>query len=225
MKIIFFLISFSCWYNLINAQRISKVTLNGMGITNIITISTDDNAVINISPDGNVVNYGTEYFSEKITNYSRLEQYSGRIDLYTNTDDKLLVGKLKYLGRTPVTYYASYDVEDLRGKIKTIGNVGFNYYMQYDDAVIKGFIKSIGAQQLTYYTSFDNVALKGKLKSLGSTNLSYFNSYDDKAYAGKVKTIGQISFTYYPSYDRQFAGGMKTGNYLQNVAGVNYVIQ
>ena len=212
-------------FNLLYAQRISKVTISGMGFTNMITISTDDNAVINISPDGNVVSYGIEYFSEKITNYSRLEKYNGRVDLYTNTDDKSLVGKLKYLGRTPVTFYASYDVEDLRGKIKSIGNLKFDYFMQYDDAVLKGNIKSIGAEQITYFTSFDNVALKGKLKSLGSTNLNYYSSFDDKAYAGKIKTIGQISFSYYPSYDRQFAGGMKTGSYTQNIAGINFLIQ
>ncbi len=212
-------------FNLCFAQRIAKVSINGMGATEMFTIATDDNAVINISPDGNVINYGTEYFSEKISNYSRLEKFNGRVDLFTDTDDKLFTGKLKYIGRTAVTYYASYDIEALRGKLKSVGSLVVNYYMQYDDATLKGKIKSIGSQQITYYSSFDNQALRGKLKSLGSTNLNYYTSFDDRAFAGKIKSIGQVNFTYYPSYDKQFAGGMKTGSYTQNVAGVNYFVQ
>ena len=207
------------------AQHIAKVTINGMGTTEMLTMATDDNAVINISPDGNIVSYGTEYFSEKISNYARLEKFNGRVDLFTTTDDKLFLGKLKYIGRTAVTYYASYDIETLRGKVKSVGSLQFNYYMHYDDAIVKGKIKSIGSQQLTYFTSFDNQAVRGKLKTLGNTNLNYYTSFDDRAFAGKIKSIGQINFTYYPSYDKQFAGGMKTGSYTQNVAGVTYFIQ
>jgi len=225
MKNIFVTLFLFACANVCLAQRVSKVTINGMGITDMITIATDDNAVINVSLDGNVISYGTEYFSEKISNYSRLENYNGRIDLYTATDDKLFLGRLKYIGRTAVIYYASYDIEALRGKIKSVGNILFNYYMQYDDANLKGKIKSIGSQQLAYFTSFDNEALRGKLKNLGSTNLNYYTSFDDRAFAGKIKNIGQINFTYYPSYDQQFAGGMKTGSFMQNVAGVNYIIQ
>lgn len=207
------------------AQRITKVNMSGQGTTDLLAITTDDNAQLNVSPDGNLVSYGVEYFSEKIQNYSRLEKYNGRTDFYTSTDDKMFGGKLKYIGRTPVTYYASYEVETLRGKIKSIGNLLFSYYMQYDDEFIKGKLKSIGSNQISYFTSFDNQALRGKLKTLGSTNLNYYTSFDDKAFAGKIKAIGQINFTYYPSYDKQYAGSMKTGSYTQNVAGVNYFIQ
>lgn len=225
MKSIIVCFIFCTCINFCFAQRIAKVTLGSMGNTEMITIATDDNAVINISLDGNVISYGREYFSEKITNYSRLEKYNGRIDLFGTTDDKALLGKLKYLGRTAVTYYASYDIEALRGKIKSIGNNSFDYYMQYDDANLKGKIKNIGTQQLAYFTSFENEVLRGKLKTLGSTNLTYYSSFDDKAFAGKIKSIGQITFTYYPSYDRQFAGAMKTGSNMQNVAGINYFVQ
>ena len=211
--------------NVCFAQRLTKVTLNSLGNTETFTIATDDNAVINISPDGNITSYGTEYFSEKISNYSRLEKYNGRIDLFGTTDDKAMLGKLKYIGRTAVTYYASYDVEALRGKIKSIGTIQFDYYMPYDDANLKGKVKSIGSQQVAFFTSFDNEALRGKLKSVGITTLNYYTSFDDKAFAGKIKSIGQINFTYYPSYDRQFAGAMKTGSYTQNVSGINFLIQ
>ena len=77
----------------------------------MFTITTDDNAVINLNSNGEVVNYGTEYFSEKIQNYSRIEKFNGRVDLFSVTDDKAFQGKLKYIGRTAITYYASYDIE------------------------------------------------------------------------------------------------------------------
>lgn len=225
MKPLFLTILLATFINLGFSQRIAKITINGMGNLDMITVATDDNAVINIAPDGSLINYGTEYFSEKIQNYSRLEKFNGRVDLFTSTDDKLFLGKLKYIGRTAVTYYASYDIEALRGKVKSIGSLSINYYMHYDDVNLKGKIKSIGSQQITYYSSFDNEALRGKLKSVGPTNLNYYTSFDDRAFAGKIKSIGQISFTYYPSYDKQFAGAMKTGSYTQNVAGVTYFIQ
>lgn len=206
-----------------NAQRIAKVTLNAAGGTEMISIGLDD-AIINVSLTGNIINYGVEYFSEKISNYSRIENYNGRLEIYTTTDDKAFQGKVKYIGRTPVTYYASYDIEALQGKIKSIGNLTFNYYMPYDEESAKGKIKSIGSNNVTFYTSYDNEALRGKLKSIGNTNLNYYSSFEDSAFRGKIKSIGQVSFTYYASFDRQFAGAMKTGTQRQNVNGINFVV-
>jgi uncharacterized protein YuzE len=207
------------------AQRIAKVTMSNTGVTEMITIGLDENTVVNISQDGNIINYGVEYFSERISNYSRLEQYNGRVDLYAATDDKFAQGKLKYIGRTSVTYFAAYEDESLRGKIKTIGNLIFNYFMPFDEESAKGKIKSIGSSSLSYYSSFENDGLKGKLKSIASTNLSYYSSFDDKAFRGKIKSIGSVSFTYYSSFDRQFAGAMKTGSQQQNVNGINFMVR
>ncbi len=207
-----------------NAQRISKVTINGAGNTEVISIGLDD-AIINISFDGKIINYGVEYFSEKIANYSRIENYTGKLEKYAVTDDKAFQGKLKYIGRTAVTYYASYDIEALQGKIKSIGNLTFNYYMPYDEEFSKGRIKSIGSNAVTFYNGFDNEALRGKLKSIGNTNLNYYSSFDDKAFRGKIKSIGQSTFTYYASYEQQYAGAMKSGSYRQNVNGISFVIQ
>ena len=214
-----------CFNATLSAQRITKITLSTTGALQNFTITTDDNAVINVSPSGEVINYGTEYFSEKIQNYSRIEKFNGRVDLFGATDDKSFQGKVKYIGRTAVTYYASYDLESLRGKIKSIGNLAINYFMEFEDANLKGKIKNIGNTQLQYFTSFDNEALQGKLKSVSSTVLNYYTSFEDRAFQGKIKSIGQINFSYYPSYDKQFAGAMKTGNFTQNVAGINYLIQ
>ena len=218
------IIFFTCFTSL-SAQRISKISINSAGVLQMFTITTDDNAVINLNPNAEVVNYGTEYFSEKIQNYSRIEKFNGRVDLFSDTDDRALQGKLKYIGRTAITYYASYDIESLRGKIKTIGNLSLDYFMQYDDATLKGKIKNIGSTMLQYFTSFDNEALRGKLKNVGNTNLNYYTSFEDKAIKGKIKNIGQTSFTYYTSFEKQFAGAMKTGSQTQNIAGINYVIQ
>lgn len=225
MKSTILLLAFIGSLSVAMAQRISKVALSNAGVFETITIATDDNAIINVSPNGDVINYGTEYFSEKIQNYSRLEKFNGRVDLFGSKDDAALQGKLKYIGRTAVTYYASYDIEALRGKVKTIGNLTLNYFMPFDDASEKGKIKSIGSSQLQYFTSFDNEALRGKLKSMASTNVTYYSSFEDQAIRGKIKSIGQINFTYYASFDRQFAGAMKTGNQNSIIAGVNYFIQ
>lgn len=209
----------------LSAQRISKITISTEGALQMFSITTDDNAVINVNPNGDVVNYGTEYFSENIQNFSRVEKFNGRVDLFGSTDDKAFQGKLKYIGRTAVTYYASFDLEALRGKIKSIGNLVINYFMDFDDSSIKGKIKNIGSTQLQYFTSFDNESLRGKLKNVGNTNLNYYNSFEDQSIRGKIKSIGQASFTYYTSFEKQFAGAMKTGNQNQNISGINYIIQ
>jgi hypothetical protein len=224
MKLLLSILFFATSFFTTNAQRISKITISGTGTTEMITMGLDENVVINVSQDGNLISYGVEYFSEKITNYSRLENYNGRTELYATTEDKFAQGKLKYIGRTPVTYYAAYDVESLRGKIKTIGSLSFTYYMPFDEEASKGKIKSIGTTNVAYYSAFDNDALLGKLKSIGNTSLSYYSSFDDKAFKGKIKNIGSASFTYYSSFDRQFGGAMKTGIQRQNINGINYVV-
>jgi hypothetical protein len=225
MKSTILLLTFIVSATIVLAQRISKVAISNAGIFQTITIATDDNAVINLSPNGDLVNYGTEYFSEKIQNYSRLEKFNGRVDLFAATDDVALQGKLKYIGRTAVTYYPSYEVEAVRGKVKTIGTLSFTYYMPYDDASQAGKIKSIGSSQLQYFTNFENEALRGKLKSMATTGLTYYSSFDDSAMRGKIKSVGQVNFTYYSSFEKQYAGSMKTGNQNLIVAGVNYLIQ
>jgi hypothetical protein len=225
MKYISILIFLVTINSAIFAQRIAKINITNAGTTESFTIGLDENVILNVSPDGNLINYGVDYFSEKIANYSRLENYNGRIEMFAATDDKSYQGKLKYIGRTGVTYYASYEDESLRGKIKSIGSLVFTYYQPFEDALLKGKIKSIGASQIGFYNSFDNEALRGKLRMVGPTSLNYFSSFDDKAFRGKIKSIGATNFTYYASYDRQFAGAMKTGNQTQNVGGITFLIR
>jgi hypothetical protein len=223
-KTTFIILTFICFYTS-NAQRISKVSINNTGITESISVGLDDNGIINISPEGNIISYGMEYFSERVSNYSRLENYNGRIEMYASYDDKSFQGKVKYMGRSAFNYYASYEDELLRGKIKSIGGLIFTYYLPYEDVTLRGKIKSIGANQITFFTSFENEALRGKLKSVGNTAINYYSSFDDKAFKGKIKSVGNVSFTYYASFDKQFAGAMKTGFQTQNVGGINFVIR
>lgn len=225
MKQFFILSLFFVCGSVVMAQRIAKVNITNSGTTESFTIGLDENVIINVSPDGNLINYGVDYFSEKVVNYSRLEKYNGRIEMFTTTDDKSYQGKLKYIGRTGVTYYASYEDELLRGKIKSIGSLVFTYYQPFEDALLKGKIKSIGVNQIGFYNSFDNDALRGKLRAVGSTSLNYYTSFDNEAFRGKIKNIGSVNFTYYPSYDRQFAGAMKTGNQTQNIGGITFLIR
>jgi len=224
MKLSFLLIFVFTFCYSAFSQRISRITITGSGAAEMFTIATDD-AIINISPEGNLINYGIEYFSENVNNYSRLEKYQGRVDLFGNYDDKSFQGKLKYLGKTPVTYYASYDLETLQGKVKSIGSIMITYYMQYEDAALRGKIKSIGNNQLTWFSAFDNEALRGKLKSAGITNLSYYASFEDISFRGKIKTIGSVQFSYYPSFDTRFAGAMKTGAQSLNINGITFFIK
>jgi hypothetical protein len=209
----------------VNAQRVSKISISNTGIMESISVGLDANVILNISPTGDLINYGIEYFSERVANYSRVEPYTGRTEMYAATDDKAFAGKLKYIGRFAITYYSSYEDESLRGKIKSIGTFQINYYMPFDNELEKGKLKTIGGTTLTYYSSFENESVKGKLKSFGTTNISYYTSFDDSAFRGKLKNIGAVSFTYYPSYDRQSAGAMKTGNQIQNINGVYFVIR
>jgi hypothetical protein len=215
-----------CMCTFANAQRISRVTIMNSGTLNGFSVLTSpDNVTVNLSPEGDIVEFGTEYQSERIQDYTRIEKYLGRVEYYTNMDDAAFRGKVKYIGGTQIMYYASYEADSLKGKVKSIGIVQLDYYRPYDDAIVRGKIKSFGSNAVTYYTSFDNEALRGKLKSLGSVQLTYYSSFDDKAFKGKIKSIGNVSYTYYSSFDRNYAGSFKTGTQNVYANGINFYIK
>lgn len=208
------------------AQSISKVSIKYDGTLDSYSIlTTPDGVTLNISPDGNIIEFGTEYRSERVNDYSRIEKYLGRTEYYTANDNESFKGKVKYIGNTQISYYASYDNEELKGKIKSIGNLQLDYYRLYDDKDLKGKIKSIGSSQISYYSSFDNEALHGKLKGVGNIPLTYYPSFEDKAYKGKVKSIGSNNYTYYSSFDRQYAGSFKTAQQSVYINGINFYLK
>ncbi len=220
------LTSFSLVCIVLQAQNIYRVAIFTDGKMGNISIATgSESLIINITANGNLTDWGTEYRSERITDFTRLEKYLGRTDYYTNSDNEAYRGKVKYIGNTAITYYASYENDLFKGKIKSIGNLQITYYQPYEDALLKGKINKIGNAELTYFTSFDNEALQGKLKKIGITSLNYYPSFEDKALKGKIKTIGNMQYIYYSSFDRQYAGSIKSGAQSVFVNGINFYLK
>ena len=208
------------------AQKISKITLAQDGSLESFYILMDDNVTVNISKDGNIVAWGVETYSDRIPDFSRLENYPGRVDYYSSTDNEAFRGKVKYIGRTAITYYGTYDNEAFRGKIKSIGTSNFEYYSNFDDEAVRGKLKNVGSAAITWYSSFDNESFRGKLKSVGATSITYYASFDDKAFKGKVKSIDRSSFVYYASTDKvEYRGLLKTGTPSQTINGVKYYVK
>lgn len=228
MKKILFTISAALLLAPAFAQSVFKITLNSSGQTEAIAFEVEPNIIVNVSPEGNIVNWGYDVFKDRGgENFTgQLQPYVGRVDYYGPTDDEAIRGKIKSIGRTNITWYMSYENDAFIGKIKSIGTSMFTYYDPFEDASVKGKIKSVGGTQVGWYNSFNNEALRGKLQSFGSTQLSYYPSTDDKAYKGKIKSIGGNTFTYYSSFDRaEYRGQMKTGSQVYMSGGVKYFVR
>lgn len=226
MKKILFAIALNIFFTSAFAQKISKISLTQAGDLESMFLLLDDNVTVSFTKDGSIAAWGVEVYSDRITNYSRLENYPGRVDYYTNYDNEAFRGKVKFIGRTSITYYGTYDKEEYRGKIKTIGSANFEYYSALDDEAVRGKLKNIGSSTVTWYTSFDNEAYKGKLKSIGATNIVYYGSFEDKAIRGKLKSIDRNTFVYYTSNDKtEYKGLLKTGNQFQTINGIKYYVR
>jgi hypothetical protein len=207
------------------SQRLSQVTLSASA--NLVSISflTDQRVCINISAEGNLVEFGTEYEIRPMNYYpGKLQPFMGRMDKFGPESDSALRGKIKSIGTCTITYFSSYENKFLCGKIKTIGSNTFDYYAEYEEAGLKGKIKSAGSTTISFYPSYENEAYRGKLKSMGATTLSYYSSFDDKLVRGKIKSIGNFNYSWYGSNDRpDMRGMMKSGNALQMVNGINFI--
>lgn len=207
---------FACIFSVaIYAQGLSVVSMDRLGSKVLLSFRTIDNALINVSKEGQIVGYGMENIQRQNLHWMyppQLDPYMGRVENYTDIDDASFRGKIKYIGQTMITYYASYDKEELRGKIKTIGTTDFVYYESYSDKAFAGNIQRAGNNNFTYYSSFDNEALQGKFKTIGNTGINYYSSFDDKAIKGRIKNIGTDNFVYYTSFDRKgYQGAQKSG--------------
>jgi len=208
------------------AQNVAQITIDNRGKQDIITFLVDESVVVNMTKDGKIIDWGTEYTTPTTGVYPRMEKYMGREEYYPATDNEAYQGKIKYIGRTLITYYTSADNESLKGKVKSVGQNFLDYFTEYDDAAFKGYLRNAGQVSFTYYGSYTDEFYKGKIKSVGSTPLSYYGAIDDKAYRGKVKNIDRNVFTYYSSYDRpEFNGAMKSGTPSVSSAGVKFYIK
>jgi hypothetical protein len=209
---------------MVAAQKVTTVTLNQFGVIDGINITMPDKALVRIDARGNILQTGIETFSERATGFSRIDPFVGRVENYNTTADKAFADKLRFIGNTQITYYASFEEASLAGKIKSIGSLSINYYMPFDDASLAGKIKTLGFENINYYSSFENEALRGKIKSWGSTSFTFYSNFDNDGMKNKLKQLGNTSFTYYSSFDRQFAGMQKTGNRINNINGILFQV-
>jgi len=226
MKKIFLSIAVTIFFAAAYGQKISKITINRDGAFDQLSVVLDENVTVTMDNEGGIKAWGIEIYSERIPTMSKLDPYPGRVENYPSTDNEAFQGKVKYIGRTLITYYGSYDNEAFRGKVKSIGSSVLEYYSSYDNDLLKGKLKSVGPVAFNWYTSYDNEALRGKLKSIGSTALNYYTSFDDKAIRGKVKSIDRAQFTYYQSTERKdYEGMVKTGTQLQTINGILFHVR
>jgi hypothetical protein len=209
---------------MVAAQKVTTVTLNQFGVIDGINITMPDRALIKIDVKGNILQTGIEVFSERATGFSRIDPFAGRVENYNTTADKVFAGKVRFIGNTQITYYASFEEASLAGKIKSVGSLSINYYMPFDDASLAGKIKTLGFDNINYYSSFENEVLRGKIKSWGSTNFTFYSNFDNDGMKNKLKQLGNTSFTYYSSFDRQFAGMQKTGNRTNTINGILFLV-
>jgi hypothetical protein len=209
------------------AQELGLVSFSGGMHLSYFTFITDGNVHIRVSPEGSVTEWGIEVQSLRSNNYyaPQLQPYLGRVEYYGREADSLFRGKIKSVGSCHFTYYGAYEDSARMGKLKTIGRNSIDYYSSYEMKELRGRLKLLGSHQLSYYASYEDVAFRGKLRSVGGTVITYHSSFDDKLVKGKVKSIGPVSYQWYTSLDLYGGGGLKSGNYRQNIAGVVYVVQ
>lgn len=225
MKRLFFTIVASFVFSLIFSQGVSKITITSNGQVDFFAFGLDENVQVYVSKDGNISKWGFDRFIGYQENYNGdLDPYVGRVEYYTQNDDAELRGKVKYIGRTLLTYYASYENDALKGKLKAIGAIGLEYFLSFDDAAYRGQIKIIGRQAVTWYASYENADLRGKLKNVGSTALNYYSSFEDKAFRGKIKSIDRFGITYFSSFE-QYSGSMKTGSTIITASGIKFYLR
>jgi hypothetical protein len=207
------------------AQHVSKIILSEQGEMRAITINLDEDVIVNVSPDGKITEWGTDIYKSVDHSFRPLQPYTGKTDTFRN-DDAGQKGKIKIIGKTSITYFASYEDEALRGKIKSIGALTFEYFPHYENKAYSSRIKRAGSLTFTFYPEFGNNPDQGKLKSAGLTAFTYYGPFDDKAYKGKLKSIGSSSYKYYGSGEMQERRGhLKSGNYIQAVNGIKFVIR
>ena len=209
------------------AQQLNQVTFSYDGNLSYFTIKTEQGVLIRISPDGQLLEYGTEEASLRNNNYynPNLQPYLGRVENYGNEADSELRGKVKYIGATSINWYAQYEIKIKVGRLKSIGRLMIDYYDNIADKNLQGKIKSLGNLTFDYYYSMaDNEAFRGRIKSISNTAITYYSSYDDRQVRGKIKSIGPLSYSWYTSFDLN-RSGLKTGSYRSIISGVTYILQ
>ena len=205
-----------------NAQKLSAVNFSNGSKLTFFSFLTDQGAVIRVSEDGKILEWGTEVLSERGNYYApKLQPFNIRTEDYDARSDSAYRNKIKSIGASYITYYGSTEEEAKRGKIKTLGSLQFDYYSRYDDKSLQGKLKMAGNLLLDYFRQYENESFRGKLKSVGSVQIAYYSPFDDRYNAGKLKSIGAASYTWYSEFDRA-RGALKSNNYRQVISGISY---
>lgn len=209
------------------SQQLAQVTMSGGDNLSYFSLLVDQQVLVRISPDGKIMEWGTEVMANRGNYYApKLQPYMGRVDYYGNGADSVSRGKIRSIGTCTFTYYPASESSFKAGKIRFAGPLNFDYYADYDNAAFKGKLKMIGSTFLNYYSSSEEESLRGKLKSVGANNITYFSPFDDKLIRGLVKSIGTVSFNWYTSMDIRAARGiLKSGDYRNNIGGVLFILR
>lgn len=215
----FFFISHSLF-----AQKLGQVSLAGIGYYSILT---DQDVLIRITPDGKVIDWGTELIAYRGNYYApKLQPFMGRVEYYGQEADSAFRGKVKSIGTCSMTYYSHYEKDLQAGKLKSVGSLLMDYYDNFENVALRGKLRFIGSLILQYYSSLEDEVIRGKLKAVGDIPVKYYSSFEDIYLKGKIKSIGPVVLEYYSSLDRvEYRGMLKSGFYRPNVAGVTYIIQ
>jgi hypothetical protein len=227
MKKFFIAIAFLFLTRFTFSQKLSQVNLAGTTGPSYFSFLVDQNVLIRVTPEGKIIDWGTELLSQRANYYApKLQPYLGRVEYYSLESDSAFRGKVKSIGTATITYYGHYDIETNVGKLKSVGTLTLDYYSNFDNSALKGKLRFIGSLILQYYSSLDDEAVRGKLKAIGNTPVKYYSSFDDKYLKGKIKSIGSVVLEYYSSLDRiELRGSLKSGSYRPNIGSVTYILQ
>lgn len=208
------------------SQKLSQVSLGGGAGPNYFAIQLDQNVLMRITPDGKIVDWGTELISQRSNFYDpKLQPYLGRVEYYGKEADSVFRGQVKSVGTAAITYYGHYDTPEKVGKLKSIGTLMLDYYTNFDNLALRGKLRFIGSLVVDYYSSLEDEVIRGRLKSVGNTPIKYYSSFENKDLKGKVKSIGSLILEYYSSLDRvELRGQLKSGIYRPNIGGIIFIL-
>lgn len=209
------------------SQQLSQVTFSYNGDLLYFTLTNEQGVLIRISPEGQLLEYGSEEASLRNSNYynPNLLPYPGRVEIYSNQPDSTINDKVKSIGTSSIRWYAQYETKFKVGKLQAVGRTRIDYYDNFADKSLQGKIKSFDNQTVDYYASLaDNDAYRGKLKSVGNTAITYYSSFEDRAIRGKLKSIGPVAYTWYTSFDIN-RSGLKSGLYRNVINGITYIMR
>lgn len=208
-----------------HSQKLNAVHFENGSKLSFFSFLTEQGAIIRVSEDGKILEWGTEVLSDRGNYYApKLQPFNIRTENYDSQSDSAFRNKIKSIGTCYITYYGAFEEEAKRGKLKTIGSQQLDYYSRYDDKSLQGKLKMAGNLLIEYYRQYEDEAWRGKLKSIGSVPIAYYSSFDDKYNAGKLKNIGAVSYTWYSAVDRS-RGALKSNNYRQVISGITYALR